>query len=167
MLLNQPQTPTLVHTLTASLLRRSCSFFRAVSLSFSTGEMEASMLDFGVSTSLRVSNVALVQMFSVGPACVRRASSFSCALAGSRELKGREALMRAEQTSSLTLHASSLLMQGTFHRVAQYQALPGDPLLSFPSTCFFRAFARSFSRAAFRNCWKASLDDFPEASATD
>lgn len=59
------------------------------------------------------------------------------------------------------------LMQGILNRFAEYQGFPGDPLFSFPSTCIFSAFTRSFSRAALRNCWKASLDDFPEASATD
>lgn len=59
-----------------------------------------------------------------------------------------------------------MLPHGNIQR-SGYQAFPGDALFSCASTCFFSAFTRSFSRAAFRNCWKASLDDFPEASATD
>lgn len=98
--------------LTASLLRRSCSFFRAISLSFSKGVMKASMLDFGISTSLRVSNVALEQRFSVRPASFLRGSRFSCVFHGSRELKGKEALMSGDQTFkfipiSVRLNASS------------------------------------------------------------
>lgn len=78
------------------------------------------------------------------------------------------------QRSKPTLSVSTFRMlprgadAGILNRFSEYQGFPGDrSLFSFPSTCFFSAFTRSFSRAALRNCWKASLDDFPEASATD
>lgn len=49
----------------------------------------------------------------------------------------------------------------------KYQVFPGEGLFSFPSSCFFRALIRSFSKAALRKCWKASLDDFTEVRVTD
>lgn len=156
--LNKSQAATLMQTLTASLLRRSCSFFRAVSLSFSKGIWvikACPMADLGSSASSRVSR-AIVQMFSVRSASFLTGSRFSSVL-------HRFSGLKRQRSSGIVAQKAEWILIG----FAQYQAFPGDALFSFPSTCFFRAFTRSFSNAALRKCWKASLDDFTEARAID
>lgn len=84
-----------MQTLTASLRRRSCSFFRAVSLSFSKGFggiKACPMAAFGSSASSRVPNAAFVLMFSARSASFLIASRFSSVLHWFSGLKGKEAL---------------------------------------------------------------------------
>lgn len=51
----------------------------------------------------------------------------------------------------------------------EYQVFSEGSLCLFSSTpsFFFSAFTRSFSMAAFRNCWKTSLDDLTDTGTTD
>lgn len=93
--LNKPRAATVTQTLTASLLRRSCSCLRAVSLSFSKGIWVIKarpMADLGSSASSRVSNAAIVQMFSVRSASFLTGSRYSSVLHRFSGLKGKEAL---------------------------------------------------------------------------
>lgn len=161
--LNKSWTSTRMQMLTASLLRRSCSLFRAISLSFSIGVcvIKGSVVDLGSSTSSRVSNAASAPMFSFRSASFLTGSRFSTVLHGSRQLKGKDVLISGNQTFI------DKKVYSFTNRFAKYLVFPGDTLLSFPSTCFFSAFTRSFSKAALRKCWKASFDDFPEARVTE
>lgn len=98
--LDKSRTSTRMQMLTASLLRRSCSLFRAISLSFSIGVcvFRASVVDFGGSASSRASNAASALTFSFAPASFLTGSRFSTVLHGSRQLKGKDALISGTQT---------------------------------------------------------------------
>lgn len=93
--LNKSDTQT--QTLTASLRRRSCSFLRAISLSFSRVIKACPEVASGSSASSRASSAAFVQMFSVRPASLLTGSVFSSILHGSSELKGKEPLINGTQ----------------------------------------------------------------------
>lgn len=139
-----------MQTLTASLLRRSCSFFRAVSLSFSKGIWvikACPVADFGSSTSSRVSNATLVQMFS---ASFLTGSRFSSVLHRFSGLKGKEALELSHWRQSE--YWISLLNTRSFQEMLASLFLP--PVSSALSHV---PFLRQPYENAGRHLWTTSL----------
>lgn len=121
---NQSRTATPMQTLTASLLRRSCSFLRAISLSFSKGIWAIKacpVADFGSSSS-RVSNAVFVQMFSIRSASFLTASRFSSILHRFSWLKNKEALESSRWRQSE--YWTSLLNTSFFQEMLSSHFLP-------------------------------------------
>lgn len=113
-----------MQTLTASLLRRSCSFFRAISLSFSKGIWAIKacpMADLGSSSS-RVSNAVFVQMFSIRSASFLTASRFSSILHRFSGLENKEAVESLHWRQSE--YGTSLLNTSSFQEMLSSHFLP-------------------------------------------
>lgn len=153
MLFNKRQTATSMQTLTASLLRRSCSFFRAVSLSFSKGFWvikACPTAGFGSSTSSKASDAAFVQTFSVRSASFLIGPRFSSVLHRFSGLKGKEAveLLHWQQSD----YWRSLLNTRSFQEMLSPHFLP--PVSSVLSHVPF--LRRPYGNAG-RHLWTTSL----------